>query len=103
MDVGARCGGHRRRLGPRCRLILATVSSLPSRAVRRPSRSRQIVLTLTVGLVLGLTLAAVDAGRRADTSVDRFIDFSRPADLVVFSFAFEPPVSALVEQTAQLA
>ena len=70
--------------------------------VRRPSRSRQIVLTLAVGLVLGLTLAAVDAGRRADTSVDRFIDFSRPADLVVFSFAFEPPVSALVEQTAQL-
>ena len=71
--------------------------------VRRPSRSRRIVLTLTIGLVLGLTLAAVDAGRRADTSVERFIDFARPVDAVVFSFAFEPPVSALVEQTAQLA
>ena len=39
MDVGARCGGHRRRLGPRCRLILATVSSPPSRA-RPPSEPR---------------------------------------------------------------
>ncbi|MBV9950722.1 MAG: hypothetical protein JO291_02130, partial [Acidimicrobiia bacterium] len=72
---------------------LAT-GALVSRA-RRPKLGTRIGLAVLVAVVAGLASAGLIAAQRADTSVDRFVDWYRPEDRIVVTAPGVSPRDAL--------
>jgi ABC-type lipoprotein release transport system permease subunit len=63
---------------------MGAVGLLARREIRRRWRST-VALALLIGVVGAIVLAVSAGARRSDTALDRFNDYSRPADVEIYS------------------